>query len=133
MKALLLGLALLAGPAAADEAKGLAPGPVQRLQPGDLYTERVTSRSALRARDGVRLAMDVHRPAVNGKPVEQDFPVVWQTRWRAACDGPVLRRRRCPALTIFGYVVVEVDRRGAGASFGSLRRGYNDAPEARDA
>ena len=133
MKALLLGLALLAGPAAADEAK------VSRFFFNDtatteIYTERVTSSFYFKARDGVRLAMDVHRPAVNGKPVEQAFPVVWQhsVARRFATDQKFSGVAQMPLLTQYGYVVVEVDRRGAGASFGS-RRGYNDRTEARDA
>ena len=110
-----------------------APGKYSGYSPV-LYSETITTSVYFKARDGVRLAMDIHRPAVNGKPVETPYPVVWQhaAARRIAPDQRVSAVRQMPELTKFGYVVVEVDRRGLGASFGT-RRGYNDRTEARDA
>ena len=53
--------ALLAGTAAADEAKVSRPGQYSGYSPA-LYTERVTSSFYFKARDGVRLAMDIAPP-----------------------------------------------------------------------
>ena len=99
-----------------------------------LYTEVQRSSSYLRSRDGTRLAMDVYRPAINGKAVDTPYPVLWQhtaTR-RSAPDQAQSVVRQMPTLVKHGYVVVEVDRRGMGASFGA-RRGYHGRLEARDA
>lgn len=91
-------------------------------------------------RDGVELAVDVFRPTVDGKVVDEAFPSLWtHTRYQRASltenaevlstvenwDGwlfPVIRH---------GYVVVTVDVRGAGASFG-VNEGQYSAKENRD-
>lgn len=100
-----------------------------------LYTQSVRTSSYLTMRDGTRLAMDLHRPAVNGQAVDTPYPVLWQhslTRRRPPDQGDDSVTRRMPELVKHGYVVAEVERRGLGASFGA-RRGYNDRTEARDA
>lgn len=114
-------------------AKVSSPGKYAGYSPV-LYSETITTSIYFKARDGVRLAMDIHRPAVNGKVVDTPYPVVWQhaAARRIAPDQRVSAVRQMPELTKYGYVVVEVDRRGLGASFGT-RRGYNDRTEARDA
>lgn len=118
---------------AADIQKVSSPGRYEGYSPL-LYSESKTTSSYFKARDGVRLAMDIHRPAVNGKVVETPYPVVWQhaASRRVAPDQRYSAVRQMPELVKYGYVVVEVDRRGMGASFGT-RRGYNDRTEARDA
>lgn len=110
-----------------------SPGRYEGFSPV-LYSETQTTSSYFKARDGVRLAMDIHRPAVNGRVVDTPYPVLWQhaaTR-RVAPDQRNSAVRQMPELVKYGYVVVEVDRRGMGSSFGT-RRGYNDRTEARDA
>lgn len=100
-----------------------------------LYTEQVRVSVYHRMRDGTRLAMDINRPAIHGKAVDLPYPVLWQhslTRRRPPDQGDDSVTRRMPELVKYGYVVVEVERRGLGASFGA-RRGYNDRTEARDA
>lgn len=42
-----------------------------------LYSEWVRESRYVTMRDGVRIAVDIIRPAVNGKAVEQKMPVVW--------------------------------------------------------
>lgn len=111
-------------------------------RPGDyrgyapvLYTEQLRQSFYLKLRDGTRLAVDIHRPAANGKPVDTAYPVVWQHALsrRAPTDTATTSlTRMIPQLVKYGYVVAEVERRGLGASFGA-RRGYNDRTEARDA
>ncbi len=107
-------------------------------QPAKLYTEQAATTFYLPMRDGVRLAVRVVRPAKDGKPVEQRFPVIWHHTLSATQepnDGTGPRAsgyRAIPELTAYGYVVVQVARRGNGQSFGS-RRGYHDRVEAYDA
>jgi len=100
-----------------------------------LYAEQLRQSIYLRLSDGTRLAMDIHRPAAGGRPVDTPHPVIWQhslTRRAPADQGAQSVTRQMPQLVKYGYVVVEVERRGLGASFGA-RRGYNDRTEARDA
>ena len=80
-------------------------------------------------RDGVRLAMRITRPGRGGHPAPGRFPVLWQhglTISEAADAGRQPAEAglsHVPALTAYGYVVVQVARRGNGQSFG-IRRGY---------
>ena len=131
---LVLAAALCAGAvASAQTAKVSRPGEYSGYSP-QLYTEVQRSSMYFRTRDGTRLAMDIHRPAINGKPVDTPYPVVWQhtAARRVAPDQALSVVRQMPALAQYGYVVVEVDRRGMGASFGT-RRAYHSRIEARDA
>jgi putative CocE/NonD family hydrolase len=102
--------------------------------PAPVYTERVSRSFYLPMRDGVRLAMRVSAPAQNGKAVEGRFPVIWQaglsTSEQAGPTGAAYWT--VPSLTQYGYVVVQIARRGNGQSFG-VRRGYNDRTESDDA
>jgi len=100
-----------------------------------LYTRQQRTSVYLTLRDGTRLAIDLHRPLVDGQPVSTPLPVVWQhalSRRAPSDTRPAALTRRVPELVKHGYVVAEVERRGLGASFGA-RRGYNDRTEARDA
>lgn len=99
-----------------------------------LYTETIHTSHYFRTSDGTRLAMDIHRPAVNGKAMDTPYPVIWQHSFsrRAAVDQGASATSQIPTLVKYGYVVALVDRRGMGASFGT-RRGYHDRNEARDA
>lgn len=106
------------------------------------FNGSVTTSLYLPMRDGVRLAVSVTRPAIDGKAAPGRFPVVWQHTLAiagpGADGGPIGAGARAkgypgiPALARYGYVVVQVARRGQGPSFGR-RRGYNDRTEAYDA
>jgi uncharacterized protein len=128
------------------------------------YTSWIRTSEYVTVRDGTRLAVDVIRPAVNGRPAEGRFPVVWShTRYQrgqppvdagrgtgdlanlhvTADPSPeVLARRNAPSavdgsaalqtLVRHGYVVVVVQVRGGGASFGRYR-GFYSPEETRDA
>lgn len=137
MRTLFTALALVAACAApaAWSQTSTAPGVGTSGTPAPVYAEVQRSSFYVTVRDGTRLAMDLYRPLVNGQPVADRLPVIWQ--------GTVARRlppdqardtaiRTMPELARHGYVVALVDRRGAGSSFGA-RRGYNDRTEARDA
>ncbi|MEO8017383.1 MAG: CocE/NonD family hydrolase [Pseudomonadota bacterium] len=92
------------------------------------------------ARDGTRLAMNIYRGAVDGRPVTTPRPVVFSfTPYRARYrlpNGDVselaqIRQLGLADLTERGFVVAIADLRGKGASFGA-RRGFQDRTEARD-
>jgi putative CocE/NonD family hydrolase len=132
-------LALAAAPS--HRAETVAPASAASFgsyRPERLFTEQVRSTFYLRMRDGIRLAITVARPARGGKAVEARFPVIWHhtlSATQAPTDGtgPAAGGfRAMPTLTDYGYVVVQVARRGNGQSFGE-RRGYHDRNEAQDA
>ena len=90
-------------------------------------------------RDGVHLAVDIVRPAVNGEPVGEPLPLVWtHARYhRAREEGGVVyslvdRRAFLQLLVQHGYIVAAVDVRGSGASYGRYKGVYSEA-ETRDA
>ncbi|MGW0460824.1 CocE/NonD family hydrolase [Streptomyces tendae] len=133
---------LMTGTAAAPAVAGTEP---RVSRPGEyagyspvLYDEWVRTSQYLPARDGTRLAVDLYRPAVDGKPVQRPFPVVWEhqlSRASRADDGSVSLRgitSGMAELTKYGYVVAFVDRRGNGASFGTMT-GYHSRQESQDA
>jgi putative CocE/NonD family hydrolase len=85
-----------------------------------------------------KLAVDIYRPTKEGVLVTTPLPVIWQHQLGRATyrsngsmslaavgDGMV-------NLTKYGYIIAEVDRRGKGASYGSMI-GYHPRNEARDA
>lgn len=147
MRTALLAVALGLASAAAG-AQPVAPGPALspapapssfgHYQPPRNFTEQVTQTFYLPLRDGTRVAILVARPAVGGKPVDGRFPVIWHHSLSAtqqAGDGVGPRKGgfgSMPSLTDYGYVVVQVARRGNGQSFGTMR-GYHDRGEAHDA
>ncbi|WP_156449573.1 CocE/NonD family hydrolase, partial [Caulobacter sp. CCH9-E1] len=102
--------------------------------PKDLYSQQVATSFYLPMRDGTKIAISLHRPAVDGKPVDTRLPVIWHH----TLDIEKMGVRETGAaqsltdLTRAGYVVAIVARRGNGASFG-VRRGYEDFTEGFDA
>jgi len=98
------------------------------------FPDQIKSSFYLPMRDGVRLAVDLYRPGINGKAAEGKFPVVWHHTFDRHYVGVAATSAvaATPDLTKYGYVVALVERRGLGASFGE-RRGYNDRIEAEDA
>ncbi|MET0337020.1 MAG: CocE/NonD family hydrolase [Caulobacter sp.] len=136
-------LALGAGHAAArpQEAGASATSTFGRYEPEQPYSEQVVTTFHIPMRDGTKIALSLHRPAVNGKPVETRLPVIWHhaldiepAGHRKLKDGAADARGREPLadLAYNGYVVAVAARRGNGASFGS-RRGYEDFTETFDA
>lgn len=145
-----LALSLLAAGAAAQTVPVAAPGAAPALtpapapssfghyQPPRQFTGQVTQSFYVPMRDGTRLAVLVARPAIGGKPADGRFPVIWHHSLSATQqpgDGVGPRAGgfvTMPNLTDYGYVVVQVARRGNGQSFGTMR-GYHDRNEAHDA
>lgn len=133
IRAILTGLAALAGAVSSAQAQPAAFG---TYNPAPAFSESVTTSFYLPMRDGVRIAMQVSRPARNGVAVEGKFPVIWHATLDLPGAAPVERPDRGEGgnwarLVRQGYVIVDVARRGAGASFG-VRRGYHDRQEAYD-
>ncbi len=127
-------LIALAAPAAAAPFGGAA-------LPAPESDEPIRTSFYLPMRDGVRLAVDLYRPARGGKPIDGRFPVIWHHTINRALRSPDGANRvaggdlglaSVPVLARYGYVVAQVERRGNGASLGE-RRGYHDRNEANDA
>lgn len=128
--------------AAQEQAKISAPGQYSGYAT-PLYDEWVRSNIYVEARDGVRLAVTIYRPARNGVAVDVPHPVVFAfTPYRRLTRGPNGEFRGLGEngrngalgmadLTRYGYVVAVADVRGKGASFG-VRYAYQDENEARD-
>ncbi|MGI9519880.1 MAG: CocE/NonD family hydrolase, partial [Pirellulaceae bacterium] len=110
------------------------------------FDEWVCNSQYIEMRDGVKLAIDVVRPTVDGVPVDEQLPVVWtHSRYhrgpqalasRFGMQGdinsmvdanPDLQR-----LVKHGYVVAAVGVRGSGASYGKYT-GLFSPEETRDA
>ncbi|NLG74899.1 MAG: CocE/NonD family hydrolase, partial [Xanthomonadaceae bacterium] len=122
----------------AEPAKESRPG-VYRGYSQARFSEWIKTSQYVAVRDGTRLAVDIYRPAIDGRAVEERFPVVWMhTPYRRAykdASGKVvnaIESNRLTELLKHGYVVAAVDTRGRGASFGA-RRGFQDRTEANDA
>jgi putative CocE/NonD family hydrolase len=81
-------------------------------------------------RDGTKLAALILRPAQDGKPVSTALPVIW-THIRYHREK-ILEWPWLQTLLKYGYVVVSVDIRGSGASYGTFR-GLFSPEETNDA
>lgn len=147
---LLLSLALLAplAPAASPGAEKVSSFGAYEGWSTERFDEWVTTSRYVEMRDGVRLAVDVTRPAVDGIPTDEPFPVVW-THSRYHRNPSALARVFDPSapmgdlstvdqrpdlqrLVRHGYVFGSVGVRGSGASFGRFEGLFSPA-ETEDA
>ena len=91
----------------------------------EIYDSSVRSSQYLTMRDGIKIAIDIVRPAKADKVHEEPLPVVWtHTRYRRSFvrDGKLMSELDSPlyqSLLKYGYVLAAADVRGSGASFGS--------------
>jgi len=91
----------------------------------EIYDSSVRTSQYLTMRDGIRIAIDVVRPAITEKVHEYPLPVIWtHTRYRRSFvrDGKLMSVLDSPlylSLLKYGYVLAAADVRGSGASFGS--------------
>jgi uncharacterized protein len=125
-------------PLLAMEAKESRPG-VYRGYSQERFSEWQKTSQYVTMSDGMKLAVDIYRPSLDGRAVDERLPVVWiHTPYRRAYTDPKgnivnpLEQLHLMPLLKYGYVVAAVDTRGRGASFGA-RRGFQDRTEARDA
>lgn len=112
------------------------------------FAEWINTSVYVEMRDGVRLAVDVTFPAVDGKAADGKFPVVWtHSRYHRnpksvlrflGADGSEDINSQVDAnpglqhLVRHGYIVASVQVRGGGASFGTYE-GLFSATETSDA
>ncbi len=103
-----------------------------------IYDSWVRSSQYLTMRDGVRLAIDIVRPAKNGRVETKPLPVFWtHERYRRAFlhEGKVISEAASELLQPLikrGYISAAVDVRGSGASFG-VYQGIFTKEETQDA
>ena len=88
-----------------------------------LYDGHQLTSQYVAMRDGTRLAVDIFRPTLNGKVIEDKLPVVWMHtpyNRRNYRDGLTAANYPGKALQLvkYGYVVAVADFRGLYASFG---------------
>jgi len=95
-----------------------------------LYEGRTSSSQYIPMRDGTKLAALILRPAQDGKTVTAPLPVIW-THNRYHREG-IFNWHYPQTVLKYGYVIVSVDVRGSGASFGTYR-GLFSPEETRDA
>jgi putative CocE/NonD family hydrolase len=95
-----------------------------------LYRERTSTSQYITMRDGTKLAALILRPAQDGKTVSTPLPVIW-THIRYHREG-IYGWRHLQTVLKYGYVIVAVDVRGTGASFGTFRDLFSPE-ETRDA
>ncbi|MEL4375980.1 CocE/NonD family hydrolase [Brucella cytisi] len=94
-------------------------------------------------RDGVHLATDIYRPAVNGKPVETPFPVIFErtpydksgtprTEFSVAAPTPLSRPEYAIRLVRKGYIVIWQDCRGRYDSEGHFTKYLSEGQDGFD-
>jgi putative CocE/NonD family hydrolase len=124
------GLAFLS--VALPGSSGQTPPPVERISKfseykgysSEVYDSWVRSSVYVPMRDGVKLAVDILRPAKAGKVETKPLPVLWtHTRYRRAQvrEGKVRSSLEASPNIVWlkhGYVLAAADVRGSGASFG---------------
>ncbi len=147
--AILIPLALMGsggGPQAQAQTAQAQPAPAEKISrfgeyrgySPEIYDGSVRTSFFITMRDGVRLAADIIRPALKGKVEEKPLPVIFiHNRYHRASvhDGKVGSEADSPVSQPFlkrGYVFVNVDVRGSGASFGTWK-GMFDQNETKDA
>src|ERR1700722_4228466 len=108
-----------------------------------LYDVALTSDVMIRMRDGVHLAIDVYRPAQNGKPLPGPFPVILErtpygktvvSRSELSVADPVAKSRADVARFFVsrGYVVIYQDCRGRYGSEGEFVKYLSDGNDGYD-
>ncbi len=104
----------------------------------EIYDSSVRTSQYLTMRDGIKIAIDIVRPAKAEKVHEEPLPVVWtHTRYRRSFirDGKLMSELDSPIyrnLLKVGYILAAADVRGSGASFGSWKGIWNQE-ETQDA
>lgn len=84
-----------------------------------LYDEVSSTSQYITMRDGTKLAALILRPVQDGKPVSTPLPVIWMhDRYHRE---EILNWPWLQTVLKHGYVIVAVDVRGSGASFGTFR------------
>jgi len=95
------------------------------------YLEMITEKNVkVPARDGIRLATDIHHPAVQGQPIQEPLPVLME---RTPYDKSLPARvEQAKFYTSYGYVVVFQDCRGRFNSEGTFTKYVNEGRDGYD-
>jgi putative CocE/NonD family hydrolase len=110
----------------------------------EIFEVVLESNLGVTTRDGVRLATDVYRPAIGGRPAPGRFPVIMErtpygrnvTSFRdisAASDKPLTRAQVAERYVRAGYVVIFQDCRGRYDSGGTFEKYVNEGADGFDA
>ena len=135
---LVLALAFLSALSGAQETGKISKFGEYKGYSEKIYDSWVRSSQYLTMRDGIKLAVDIVRPAKNGQVETRALPVIWtHERYRRAFlhEGKVISEAASELLQPMikrGYVSAAVDVRGSGASFG-VYRGLFTKEETQDA
>lgn len=105
----------------------------------ELYDAYERKSIYVEMRDGIQIALDIYRPQKDGIVEQKPLPVIWNhTQYTRALKGPggnVLTLVSSPLGMTFirhGYILIIVDARGTGASFG-IQNGLFAQETTRDA
>ncbi len=116
---------LIAGNLPAQETERISKFGEYKGYSEDIYDSWVRTSQYLTMRDGIKIAIDIIRPAKDGRLEEEPFPVIWtHNRYRRAFiqNGRVISSADSPLMQPLlkrGYIIADADVRGSGASFGS--------------
>ena len=94
------------------------------------YDVVVQKDGMVEMRDGARLGIDIHRPALQGKPVEKPFPVVLIRTLGGKQN--IARIFHAPDFVQTGYIIVIQDVRGLYSSDGSYYHGRDEGRDGYD-
>lgn len=105
---------------------------VYEVYSSPIYEKWVRTSRYLEMSDGVKLALDIIRPAKNGNPVEAPLPVIWDYYAYVRADikdGKIVsivdRASTLQTLVKHGYIIVVVDAIGRGASYGAYANPFS--------
>src|SRR5271170_7796358 len=100
----------------------------------DIYSGSIRTSQYITVRDGTRLAIDIYRPATDGKPIDKKLPVILvATPYHRSSEnnGEILtflaangnHRNIFAEVLKHGYIIASLDLRARGASFGTAYAG----------
>src|SRR5437899_1367454 len=100
----------------------------------EIYSNSIRTSQYVTVRDGTRLAIDIYRPELAGRPVDRKLPVILvATPYHRSSEnnGEILtflapsgnHRNVFAEVLKRGYVIASLDIRGRGASFGTIFAG----------
>jgi putative CocE/NonD family hydrolase len=125
-------LAAVEGVAWAQGRWDLATGAGSAAQATD--PECIRTSQYITVRDGTKLAVDIFRPAQDGRPIEDPLPVIWTHHyyhradiWEGRLITELDRSPWLQTLLRHGYVIAAVDVRGQGASYGTWQGPFSRA------
>lgn len=106
---------------------------MKRPPPTPPYGVSIARKIMMPARDGVRLATDIYRPAVDGEPVSGRFPaIVVRSPYNHRSEGPSSQVAHGEFFASHGFLYVVQDCRGRFASEGEFTLLSGEAEDGYD-